>query len=100
MKASTSTSRPCSRRNTSRIPETVAEAIPASVFLLNRRQDAVRAPLYSARFASGITNTGVIVSKHWKLLALALSGFFAAGIAHAEQFSVALFTKTAGWHHE
>jgi uncharacterized protein len=33
------------------------------------------------------------------LLALA-AGCLAASAAHAEQFSVAVFSKTAGWHHE
>jgi type 1 glutamine amidotransferase len=38
--------------------------------------------------------------KQYRLLLLSLVGLFAASAAHAEQFSVALFTKTAGWHHE
>jgi len=38
--------------------------------------------------------------KHYRLLLLSICGAFAASAAHAEQFSVALFTKTAGWHHE
>jgi type 1 glutamine amidotransferase len=38
--------------------------------------------------------------KHYRLLLLSLIGTFAASTAHAEQFGVALFTKTAGWHHE
>jgi type 1 glutamine amidotransferase len=33
-------------------------------------------------------------------LLLPLIGLLAAGAAHAEQFSVLLFTKTVGWHHE
>jgi hypothetical protein len=33
------------------------------------------------------------------LFLISLAGLF-ANAAHAEQFSVALFTKTAGWHHE
>src|SRR5690348_1009715 len=38
--------------------------------------------------------------KHYRLLLLSLVGLLASQFAHAEQFSVALFTKTAGWHHE
>lgn len=38
--------------------------------------------------------------KRVKLLALSLLGLVAASAAHAEQFSVALFTKTDGWHHD
>ncbi len=38
--------------------------------------------------------------KRLKLLALSLLGLVAASAAHAEQFSVALFTKTDGWHHD
>ena len=38
--------------------------------------------------------------KRVKLLALSLLGLLAASAAHAEQFSVALFTKTDGWHHD
>lgn len=38
--------------------------------------------------------------KPFRLLVLSLLGFFSISAAHAEQFSVALFTKTAGWHHE
>ena len=39
------------------------------------------------------------MSKHYRLGLLALLGLL-ANAAHAEQFSAALFTKTAGWHHE
>ncbi len=35
-----------------------------------------------------------------KLMLLPLIGLLAAGSARAEQFSVLLFSKTAGWHHE
>jgi type 1 glutamine amidotransferase len=42
----------------------------------------------------------VIVMKLCKLLVLAVLGSLATSAAHAEQFNVALFTKTAGWHHE
>jgi type 1 glutamine amidotransferase len=38
--------------------------------------------------------------KHHRLVLLSLLGIFATGIARAEQFSVLLFSKTAGWHHE
>ncbi len=38
--------------------------------------------------------------KHYRLLLLSLLGLLATSIAHAEQFSVLLFSKTAGWHHE
>jgi len=38
--------------------------------------------------------------KHYRLLLLSLVGLLATSAAQAEQFSVALFTKTAGWHHE
>jgi type 1 glutamine amidotransferase len=38
--------------------------------------------------------------KHHRLVLLSLLGAFATGIARAEQFSVLLFSKTAGWHHE
>jgi len=40
--------------------------------------------------------------KHFRLLLLSLLGIFATSAAHAEkeQFSVLLFSKTAGWHHE
>jgi type 1 glutamine amidotransferase len=38
--------------------------------------------------------------KYRKLLALTLLGCLASGIAQAEQFTVALFTKTAAFHHE
>ena len=38
--------------------------------------------------------------KSYKTLLLALAGLIATTAARAEQFSVALFTKTAGWHHE
>jgi type 1 glutamine amidotransferase len=37
--------------------------------------------------------------KRGSLFLLSLLGLL-ANAAHAEQFSVALFTKTAGWHHE
>ncbi len=36
----------------------------------------------------------------FKLLLLALAATLAASTARAEQFSVLLFSKTAGWHHE
>jgi type 1 glutamine amidotransferase len=42
----------------------------------------------------------VIVMKLCKLLVLAVLGSLATSAAHAEQFGVALFSKTAGWHHE
>jgi uncharacterized protein len=38
--------------------------------------------------------------KHYRLLLLSFVGLFAATVARAEQFSVLLFSKTAGWHHE
>src|SRR6187399_1308605 len=38
--------------------------------------------------------------KHFRLVLLSLLGLLATTAARAEQFSVALFTKTAGWHHE
>ena len=38
--------------------------------------------------------------KHYRLLLLSLLGLLATSVAHAEQFSVLLFSKTAGWHHE
>jgi type 1 glutamine amidotransferase len=38
--------------------------------------------------------------KNSKTFLLALVGLIATTAARAEQFSVALFTKTAGWHHE
>ncbi|HEU5135609.1 MAG TPA: ThuA domain-containing protein [Steroidobacteraceae bacterium] len=38
--------------------------------------------------------------KHYRLFLLSLLGLFATGAAHAEQFSVLLFSKAAGWHHE
>ena len=38
--------------------------------------------------------------KHCKLLVLSTVALLGAGVAHAEQFTVALFTKAAGWHHE
>ena len=34
-----------------------------------------------------------------RLLVLTVLGLFAMGAAHAEQFSVLLFSKTAGWNH-
>src|ERR1700741_1226640 len=37
--------------------------------------------------------------KHFRLLLLSF-GLFATTAAHAEQFSVLLYSKTAGWHHE
>jgi type 1 glutamine amidotransferase len=37
--------------------------------------------------------------KRCNLLGLILVGLLSAGAAQAEQFSVLLFTKTAGWHH-
>ena len=40
------------------------------------------------------------MSKQFRLLVLSLFGLLAAGAARAEQFSVLLFSKTAGWHHE
>jgi type 1 glutamine amidotransferase len=38
--------------------------------------------------------------KNYRLLLLSLLGLLGASAAHAEQFSVLLFSKTAGWHHE
>jgi len=38
--------------------------------------------------------------KRCRLLLLSLFAMLSASLVHAEQFSVALFTKTAGWHHE
>ena len=38
--------------------------------------------------------------KRFPVIAFVLASLFAAGAARAEQFSVLLFTKTAGWHHE
>ena len=38
--------------------------------------------------------------KHYRLLLLSVLSLFATSVAHAEQFSVLLFSKTAGWHHE
>jgi type 1 glutamine amidotransferase len=38
--------------------------------------------------------------KRFKLLPIALVAVLAASTARAEQFSVLLFSKTAGWHHE
>ena len=38
--------------------------------------------------------------KHCRILLLSLVGVLATSAAHAEQFSVLLFSKTAGWHHE
>jgi uncharacterized protein len=38
--------------------------------------------------------------KHYRLLLLSVVGLLATGVAHAEQFSALLFSKTAGWHHE
>ena len=38
--------------------------------------------------------------KHYRLLLLSFAGLLATSAAHAEQFSVLLFSKTAGWHHE
>jgi hypothetical protein len=35
-----------------------------------------------------------------KVLLLSLAGALASGVAHAEQFSALLFSKTAGWHHD
>ena len=40
------------------------------------------------------------VMKHLTRLLLPFVALFAAGTARAEQFSVLLFSKTAGWHHE
>jgi uncharacterized protein len=37
--------------------------------------------------------------KLFRLLLLSLAGLFASAAAHAEQFSVLLFSKTAGFHH-
>ena len=37
--------------------------------------------------------------KHYRLLLLSIVGFFTTAAAHAEQFSVALFSRAAGWHH-
>jgi type 1 glutamine amidotransferase len=38
--------------------------------------------------------------KSFRILVLTLLGSLAASAAHAEQFSVLLFSKAAGWHHE
>ncbi len=38
--------------------------------------------------------------KHSRLLLLSLLGLLATTAARAEQFSVLLFSQTAGWHHE
>jgi uncharacterized protein len=38
--------------------------------------------------------------KQYRLFLLSILGVLATSAAHAEQFSVALFSKTAGWHHE
>ena len=38
--------------------------------------------------------------KYFRFLLLSVVGSLATSVVHAEQFSVALFTKTAGWHHE
>jgi type 1 glutamine amidotransferase len=40
------------------------------------------------------------VTNHRKLFLLSTLCLLAAGAARAEQFSVLLFSKTAGWHHE
>ena len=40
------------------------------------------------------------MTKNYRLLLLSVLGFLATSAAHAEQFAVALFSKTAGWHHE
>lgn len=40
------------------------------------------------------------MTKQFRVLLLSAFGLLAAGAAHAEQFSVLLFTKTAGWHHD
>ena len=62
--------------------------------------------LYSDAAEDPVPGRGLVVyegfkmSKHYRLLLLSLFGLLAAGAAHAEQFSVLLFSKTAGWHHE
>ena len=38
--------------------------------------------------------------KHYRLLLLSIVGLLVSSLAHAEQYSVLLFSKTAGWHHE
>ena len=38
--------------------------------------------------------------KHFRLVLLSLLGLLATTAARAEQFSVLLFSQTAGWHHE
>lgn len=38
--------------------------------------------------------------KRFRLLALLLLGVAATSAARAEQFTVLLFSKTAGWHHD
>ena len=38
--------------------------------------------------------------RNYRVLLLSVFGLLAAGAARAEQFSVALFSKAAGWHHE
>jgi type 1 glutamine amidotransferase len=45
-------------------------------------------------------NKGITVFKRCQILLISFFGLMAAGVAHAEQFSVLLFTKTAGWHHD
>ncbi len=40
------------------------------------------------------------MTKQFRVLLLSAFGLLAAGAARAEQFSVLLFTKTAGWHHD
>jgi len=40
------------------------------------------------------------MTKSFRMLVLSVLGLVAATAARAEQFTVALFTKTAGWHHE
>jgi type 1 glutamine amidotransferase len=45
-------------------------------------------------------NKGITVFKRCQIFLISLFGLMAAGAAHAEQFSVLLFTKTAGWHHD
>src|SRR5690242_17671287 len=64
---------------------------------------AAGAPPAAARVytpSSAKTNNEGSMFKHYRLLAFSLLGMLATGLAHAEQFSVALFTKAAGWHHE
>jgi uncharacterized protein len=46
------------------------------------------------------TIEGSLMQKQVRVLFLSIFGLLAAATARAEQFSVLLFSKTAGWHHE